>query len=127
MELLNQLTQNLGVTQEQARGGTGLIMRMAREKLDGADFNQVANIIPGVENLIKAAPEPSGTEKALGTITSTPAGETEGLGNLVNLTGGFSKLGLGTEMIGRFVPIVLSFVQSKGGTDTRSILERVLK
>jgi hypothetical protein len=127
MELLNQLTQNLGVTLEQARGGTGLIMRLAREKLDSGDFNRVANLIPGVENLIKAAPEPSGTEKALGALTSAPVGETEGIGNLVNLTGGFSKLGLDSGMVSRFVPIVLSFIQSRGGTDTRSVLEKVLR
>ncbi len=127
MELLNQLTQNLGVTQEQARGGAGLIMRLAREKLDHGDFNRVANVIPGVENLIKAAPQSSGTEKALGALTPAPVGETDSLGSLMNLTGGFSKLGLDPGMVSRFVPIVLSFIQSRGGTDTRSILERVLR
>ncbi len=125
MELLNQLTQNLGVTEDQARGGTGLIMKMAQEKLGVGDFNQIADTIPGIQNIIKTAPELSGTEKALGVASSTVGGG--GGGNLANLTNGFSKLGLDTQMVTRFVPIVLSFVQSKGGDTTRNILERVLK
>ena len=125
MELFNQLTQDLGVTEDQARGGTGLIMRMAQEKLGAGDFNQVAETIPGIRNIIKTAPEPSGTEKALGTVSSAVGGG--GVGNLAGLTEGFSKLGLDSQMVTRFVPIVLSFVQSKGGNTTRNILERVLK
>ena len=125
MELLNQLTRNLGVTEEQARGGTGLIMRMARDKLKAGDFNQIANTIPGIQNIIKTAPEPSGTEKALGTVSSAFGGG--GASNLAGLTEGFSKLGLDSKMVTRFVPIVLSFVQSKGGDTTRNILEKVLK
>ena len=125
MELLNQLTQNLGVTEEQARDGTGLIMKMARENLGISDFNKVADTIPGIENIIKIAPELSGTEKALGVVSSAVGGG--GIGNLADLTKSFSQLGLDSRMFTRFVPIVLSFVQSKGGDTTRNILERVLK
>ena len=125
MELLNQLTQNLGVTEEQARDGTGLIMKMARENLGIGDFNKVADTIPGIENIIKTAPELSGTEKALGVGSSAVGGG--GFGNLADLTKSFSQLGLDSQMATRFVPIVLSFVQSKGGDVTRNILERVLK
>lgn len=50
-----------------------------------------------------------------------------GVGGLANLAGGFSKLGLDSGMIGKFVPIILSFVQSKGGDAIKGILEKVLK
>jgi hypothetical protein len=33
----------------------------------------------------------------------------EGLGNLANLAGGFSQLGLSADMIGKFVPISIVF------------------
>jgi hypothetical protein len=47
--------------------------------------------------------------------------------NLANLVSGFSKLGLSSDMIGKFVPVVLSFVQNQGGDGVRSLLEKALK
>ena len=41
--------------------------------------------------------------------------------------GGFKQLGLGTDMIGKFLPVVLGFVQSKGGDASKSLLESALK
>lgn len=127
MELLNQLKQNLGITEEQAKGGTGLIIKMAKQKLGTGDFSAMTNTIPGLENLISSAPKITTTEKVVGNVSSALGSETEGLGNLASLATGFSQLGLDSQMINRFVPIVLSFVQSKGGNTTRSILEKVLR
>jgi hypothetical protein len=56
-----------------------------------------------------------------------PGGGAGQLGNLASLAAGFSKLGLDSGMIGKFLPIILSFVGSKDETATRSILEKVLK
>lgn len=127
MDLVNQLTQSLGVTQEQAREGTGLIMRMAKENLGVKEFSQIVDCVPNVENLIKSAPEISGTEKALGNLSKSAVTGTGAATNLVALTNGFSKIGLDSSMVERFVPIVLSFVQEKGGNTTRSILEKLLR
>ena len=127
MDLVNQLTQNLGVTQEQAREGTGLIMRMAKENLGAGEFGQIVDCIPNVESLIKSAPEVSGTEKALGGLSKSSVSGTGAATNLVALTSGFSKIGMDSSMVERFVPIVLSFVQSKGGNTTRNILEKLLR
>ena len=124
MDLVNQLVETLGITEEQARGGTGLIMRVAKQRLNHGDFNQVANTIPGLNNMIKIAPEITGTEKALRTATST----TGTAANLITEIGnGFTELGMDTGMVTRFVPVVLTYVQSTGGNTTRSILEKVLK
>ena len=42
MEFISLLTKNLGVNESQAKGGAGLIFKLAKEKLSGADFAQVA-------------------------------------------------------------------------------------
>ena len=49
-----------------------------------------------------------------------------GLGNLASLASGFSQLGLSSDMIGKFAPVVLSFVQSQGGDSLKGLLEKVL-
>jgi hypothetical protein len=125
MDLVNHLVETLGITETQAKGGTGLIMRVAQQKLNSGDFNQIANTIPGLNNLIKTAPEITGTEKALRTATGTTGGKVTG--NLTTIAGGFTKLGMDTGMITKFIPVVLTYVQSTGGNTTRSILEKVLK
>ena len=38
MDLLQMLTSQLGVTQDQAEGGAGLLFKMAKEKLGSDDF-----------------------------------------------------------------------------------------
>ena len=50
-------------------------------------------------------------------------GAASGLGSLASLAGGFSKLGLDAGMISKVIPIILNFVQSKGGPGVKAILE----
>lgn len=141
MDLINQLTQQLGINQQQASGGLGLIMGMARQKL-GGDFGSLAQHLPGVDKLISSAPQPSGAAGAasavgggiggaLGAIGGLLGGKAGGalgqLGNLASLAGGFKQLGLDAGMIGKFAPIVLNFFQSKGGDAAKGLLEKVLK
>lgn len=127
MELLNLLTQNLGVSEEQAKGGAGMLFTMAKEKLGADDFGKVAAAVPGIDDLLKSAPQSGEVGSALGGITSALGGSAGKLGDLASLAGGFSKLGLGTDMVGKFIPIILSFVQSRGGDTVRNLLGSVLK
>lgn len=128
MELINMLTSGLGIKEDEAKGGTGLLMNLAKEKLGAGDFGQIANVIPGVDDLIKGAPEAdSGLMGTLGNLTSGMGGSMGQLGTLASLAGGFSKLGLDADMIGKFVPIILSFVQQKGGNDLGDVLAKVFK
>lgn len=63
----------------------------------------------------------------LGQMASGMGGSMGQLGTLASLAGGFSKLGLDADMIGKFLPIILSFVQQKGGKDVGDLLEKALK
>ena len=128
MELIDLLTKNLGVSNAQATGGAGLLFQQAKEKLPAAEFTKVAAAVPGIDSLISAAPAAGGGALGgLGKMMSGLGGAAGGLGSLASLAGGFSKLGLGKEMIGKFVPIILSFVQGKGGDAAKGVLEKVFK
>ena len=128
MELIDMLTSGLGVNEDEAKGGTGLLMNLAKEKLGAGDFGQIANVIPGVDDLMKGAPEAnSGLMGTLGNLASGMGGSMGQLGTLASLAGGFSKLGLNAGMIGKFVPIILSFVQQKGGNELGDLLAKAFK
>lgn len=127
MEILNMLTDQLGVTEEQAKGGVGAIFSLAKEKLGDGDFSKVAEAIPGMDDLLGAAPESGGLAGMVGDLASKLGGGAGKLGSLASLAGGFKGLGLDSGMVGKFIPIILSFVQSKGGDSIKSILAGVLK
>ncbi len=126
MELLEMLTSQLGISEKQAKGGSGLILKLVKDKLSGGEFNQIAEAIPGVQGLIAAAPESGGLMNALSGLAAS-LGLGGKLGNLASLASGFKGLDMDTAMIGKFVPIVLSFAQEKGGDTVKNLLEKVLK
>jgi len=126
MELLQQLTQNLGVNEDQAKGGAGLLFKLAKDKLGSGDFSKVTEALPGVDALVKSAPGGGGLGSAIGSITSALGGGGK-LAGLANLAGGFSKLNMDSGMIGKFLPIILSFAQSKGGDMVKNLLAGALK
>ena len=125
MDLLNMLTSQLGITEEQASGGAGMIFNLAKEKL-GGDFSQITDAIPDVGGIMDQAPDMGGgIMGALGGLASSLGGDS--LGNLASLASGFSKLDLDAGMISKFVPIILDFVKEKGGDSLMGLLSGVLK
>ena len=126
MELVQQLVAGTGVSASQAEGGAGLLFGLVKDQLSSGEFARVAGAVPGVEGLIDAAPSSGGgIGGLLGGVASALGGQE--LGNLASLASGFSKLDLDTGMIGKFIPIVLSYLQQQGGGDLVSLVSKVLK
>ena len=126
LELVQQLVSSTGVSEQQAEGGAGLIMGLLKEQLSSGDFSQLADAVPEADGLIDSAPSGGG---GMGGLLGSVAGALGGgeLGNLAKLAGGFSDLGLDSGMIGKFIPVVLSFIQDKGGEGLAGIVASVLQ
>ena len=122
-ELVSQLTQQLSITPAQATGGAGALFGLAKSRLSPADFSKVAAAVPGMGSFLKAAPATGSTSGLSGLTGSLPGG----LGGLASTGEAFHKLGLSPDMAGKFVPILTSFVQSKGGSNVASLLSGALK
>lgn len=123
--LVGLLTSQLGVTEKQAKGGTGSLLNYAKGKLSETDFAKVAQAIPGVGEYLDAAPK-SGAAGAAGAASSLLGGKAGG-GGLLSLAGQFAELGLGSDMIGKFVPVIVSYVKSSGGESVAGLLAGALK
>ena len=65
--------------------------------------------------------------KLLGGLASSIDGDASKVGSIVSLASGCSELGLDSGMVGKFIPMILSFVQGKGGSGVKGLLEKVLK
>lgn len=127
-DLINVLTNNMGVTESQAAGGAGALFDMAKGALSATDYGQVDGAIPGIESLIKAAP-------AVSTSTSDVSSKIGGLGSITKtvesankfaaVNDQFKQLGLDAGMVAKFIPVLLSFADSAGGESVMNILKSV--
>lgn len=127
MELLQEIVKQLGVSEEQAKGGAGMIFNLAKDKLGPDEFGRVAELIPEMDDVLSAAPKPGGVASAIGGIASAFGHKAGHLGDMAGLISGFKSLDLDSGMAAKFIPIVLSFVKGKGGDGLGTLLEDVLK
>ncbi len=125
--LVGLLTQKLGVTEEQAKAGAGAIFNMAKGKLGAQNFAKVADAVPEMDDLLKAVPGIGGLGGSVGSKMPTLGGAVEETGGLSSLSGVFSGIGLQSDMVNKFVPVILSYAETKGGPAVKSILAGVLK
>ena len=136
MSLIETLIEQLGVSNEQAEGGAGLLLQLAKEKLGAGDFSQLNDLIPDdIEALITKAPAAAGGDASGGLMGMVGAAAealgvgdaAEKLGDLSALTGGFEQLGLDAGMLTKFVDAVMEFLKSKGGDQIVAMLQSLLK
>lgn len=124
--LANILVNQLGVNPQQAMGGVGSIFSLAQQRMNPSDFMQLSSSVPGMEQYLSAVPQPSSSRVLLGSAAGLMGDQIAGLGNLATLAGSFQNLGMNTNMIGQFVPVVLQYVQGQSGPALMSLLQRAL-
>jgi hypothetical protein len=125
-ELIGDLTKQLSVTPAQAKGGAGALFGLAKSRLGAADFSKIATVVPGMNGFLKAAPAPSHQGGGLPGISSLSGALPGGASGLASTAQSFQKLGLSPGMVGKFVPVLTQFVQSKGGAGVASLLSGAL-
>lgn len=132
MGLVKLLTDQLGVTEKQAAGGAGSLFQMAQKGLSKNQFDKVSESLPGISQLISAAPDVSASSSGL---SGKMGGAAEGLGSLkktaenVNrlntVKNQFSKLGLDEGMVTKFIPLILEYANSQAGETVMKLLKGV--
>jgi hypothetical protein len=113
-DLTSMLTSQLGVTDKQASGGVGSILSYAKSALPENKYTTLASAIPNSDSLLKMAPSAGNALGALG-------GSSKNAG-LASLASQFSSLGLSTDMISKFVPVIMNYFKDSGKTDAMGIL-----
>jgi len=121
-ELVSALGKELSVTPEQAAGAAGALFGVAKSRLSATDFGTVSAAVPGMDALLKAAPSGGavGTSGALSKIGGSAAG-------LATATSAFKSLGISPDLVSKAIPVLTSFVSSKGGANVAGLLAGALK
>ncbi|MEM8947204.1 MAG: DUF2780 domain-containing protein [Planctomycetota bacterium] len=125
-ELIKSVVGELGLEEGVTRNATGSLFGFIKEGM-GGDFSQIADKLPGIDDLISGASEATtgdggggilgGLAEAAGSILGGSAGE--GL----ELAGILEKLGLSTEQIGSLVTMVINFIKENLGD---SVIDMIL-
>jgi len=111
--LIGMLTNKLGITDNQAQGGMGSLLTLAKERMKPNDFGKVTTLIPTATKYMDTA-------KQLGAVVGP-------LKNATGLNRAFSKLGMQADTAKQFVPTVTNYVGQIGGEPLKKMLTGVLK
>jgi hypothetical protein len=122
-KLIGQLVDLLGVSQAQAEGGAGAVFKEAKNNMSAGDYSQLLGAVPGIDSLIKSAPEASGLG---GKASSLFGGSSGSMKGTAALSDNFSALGLSPDMVGKYTDIILDYVQSEGGQQAMTLLKNAL-
>ena len=125
MQLIPLLTNNLGVTESQAKGGAGAIFDYVKQTVSPEDFSTVVKALPGLDSLLKFTPKASGLSAQIGGLSSA-LGDKSGLTGMAGLTESFAKLGLDAGMLDKYIKTILDFTQSEAGTTVTNIIKGAL-
>lgn len=114
--LLNILGSELKITPEQAVGGAGAMLGLARNNLSSEDYGQLAKAVPGLD-LLAAANALVGLS-GLGEMLCKKSESQSALSNALrndvenrsDLDNAFKALGMDTGMIGLFAPLLLQYL-----------------
>lgn len=125
--LVDLLSNQLGVSKDQAQGGAGSIFQLAKKNLGSADFSSIAKAVPGMDKMMGAAPKTEEKSSAFGNVSSMLGGNPNKLQGLAGLAGSFKELGMSGDMVGKFTPIILDYVKNMGGEGTMGLLKGALQ
>jgi hypothetical protein len=119
-DLLNTLGSQLNITPEQAVGGAGAMLGLARNSLSSEDYGQLTKAVPGLDLLsgANALGGLSGLGDLLGSNKGSQSVLDKALGNDVqnrsDLDNAFKALGMDIGMIGQFAPLILQYLGQQG-------------
>src|SRR5471030_3389173 len=113
--LLSALTSQLNVTPEQAVGGTGAMLGLAKNQLSSTDYSQLGKSVPGLDKL-SGGGQMGALSGMLGS-SGKSAGLDNALGNVKNtsdMNSAFGALGMDSGMVGKFAPVILQYLGGQG-------------
>ncbi len=124
-ELVDLLVSNLKVDPRQASGGAAVLLKAAQDRLGAKEFGSLLGGVPGLDELIRQAPQAGGVGKLFGGFASALGGGNAA--TIASIVSGFSQLGLTTDHAKSFAPVILDFLRAKVGRENAEKLEKTLR
>ena len=121
--LASMVTEQLGVSDAQAKGGLGTLFGLAKSTLGTSDFSQLSGMVPEMDSLLAAAPAISENTKGLTSLMGSAGKYGSVLQGATQAYSQFKSLGIGVEQIPQYINVTNEFLESKGGDDAVSLFK----
>jgi hypothetical protein len=105
------LAKQTGVTANQAVGGLGAILSLAKNKVSAEDFGKLTSGLPSAEKYMQAAGD-------MGV-------KGDDIKDAVDLKDAYKKLGMNEQAASDFSPAAINFVRSAGGEAAAGVLSSI--
>ena len=128
MGLVSTLVNKLGVSKNQAQGGSGAIFNTAKKRMPKEDYSELTKEVPEVDTLQKSAPQTNDSKSSLlGSAASALGGKTgSSVGDAAGLLESFKSLGMDEDMLSKFTPIIYDYVKENGSEMAMGLLQKAL-
>lgn len=115
-ELTNVLVQQLGVTPQQAMGGAGALLQIAKTRMNPEAFAKLSQQVPDVSQLLSSVPALQ-PQSGLGGLAGKLAGLSgdSSISTALTAVSIFQQLGMKPETMQKFVPVVVDYVRGNTG------------
>lgn len=120
--LLNTLGKQLNITPEQAIGGTGAMLGLAKHQLPQAQYTELSKSVPGLDKL-SGNNALGGLVGLSGLMGKADSNKVNALNNALSnvkttqdMNSAFSQLGMNSGMVSQFAPIILQYLGQQGAT-----------
>jgi len=115
--LSDSLVQELGVSALQASGGAGALFQVAQARMPGNDFQDLTKSVPEISGLLNsvAKPKSSGLSQLAAGASSLIGDDSNALGAVASLAETYQSLGLSSDMVKQFIPVITDYVSKNAG------------
>jgi len=124
MDLIQEIIKQVGVNEQQAKGGAGLLFKLAQSKLSGGDFANLAKAVPNINELIKQVPSSSGMGGLLGGLAKSIGGDK--MGDLAGMASSLSTLKIDQQTLRKFVPVILEYLKKQGNPELAAMIGKFI-
>ncbi len=118
------ISEGLGVSSTQSKGGLGSLFSLAQSTLGSEQFSSLASAVPGMGDLLKAAPALEGGASSLGGLTGGLGDYAEAVKGAGSVYSQFQALGLDAAAVPKYIDITTQYLQSTGGQKAASLFTK---
>lgn len=126
--MLEALTENLGVSSEQAEGGLASIMNYVKNNVSSESFGDLSASLPGLDQVLNSVPDIKelGSSDGISKLLSKASEYSDSLKGINELKQQFEALGLKPEMITDFIEQAKAYLDTEQGQEAKKVLSESL-
>ena len=105
---ITALAEQVGVTADQAVGGLGAVLHMAKNRVSAEDFSKLTAGVPSADQFMQAADK-----------MGINGGD---IRDMIQLKDAYTKLGMSEAAVSAFSPAAVNYIRSAGGETAAAVL-----